>query len=91
MPTLRPDPTFYPSAREAAKAPPEGLAYLARENAPEALEEAADLALYMHLDVLKNFREHGDYEDMALALEAAKFAYEAHRCARKLAAKRRSV
>ena len=29
MPTLRPDPTFYPSAREAAKAPPEGLAYLA--------------------------------------------------------------
>ena len=29
MPTLRPDPTFYPSAREAAEAPPEELAYLA--------------------------------------------------------------
>src|SRR5688572_20457691 len=29
MPTLRPDPTFYPSARQAAEAPPEQLAYLA--------------------------------------------------------------
>ena len=29
MPTLRPDPTFYPSARQAAEAPPEELAYLA--------------------------------------------------------------
>jgi methanethiol oxidase len=29
MPTLRPDPTFYPSARQAAEAPPEKLAYLA--------------------------------------------------------------
>jgi selenium-binding protein 1 len=29
MPTLRPDPTFYPSARQASEAPPERLAYLA--------------------------------------------------------------
>jgi selenium-binding protein 1 len=29
MATLRPDPTFYPSARQAAEAPPEQLAYLA--------------------------------------------------------------
>jgi selenium-binding protein 1 len=29
MPTLRPDPTFYPSARQASEAPPEQLAYLA--------------------------------------------------------------
>ena len=29
MPTLRPDPTFYPSAKHAAEAPPEELAYLA--------------------------------------------------------------
>jgi selenium-binding protein 1 len=29
MPTLRPDPTFYPSAKQAAQAPAEELAYLA--------------------------------------------------------------
>ncbi len=29
MPTMRPDPTFYPSARHAAEAPAEELAYLA--------------------------------------------------------------
>ena len=29
MPTLRPDPTFYPSAKQAAEAPAEDLAYLA--------------------------------------------------------------
>ena len=29
MPTLRPDPTFYPSARQASEAHPEKLAYLA--------------------------------------------------------------
>ncbi len=29
MPSLRPDPTFYPSAKQAAEAPPEELAYLA--------------------------------------------------------------
>ena len=29
MATLRPDPTFYPSARQAMEAPPEQLAYLA--------------------------------------------------------------
>jgi methanethiol oxidase len=29
MPTLRPDPTFYPSAKQAAEAPAEELAYLA--------------------------------------------------------------
>src|SRR4051812_24613557 len=29
MATLRPDPTFYPSAKQAAQAPPEELAYLA--------------------------------------------------------------
>lgn len=41
-PLLRPDPTFYPSARLAAKAPPETLAYVALVNArgngePDAL------------------------------------------------------
>src|ERR687897_3385539 len=29
MATLRPDPTFYPSAKQAAEAPPEEIAYLA--------------------------------------------------------------
>ena len=29
MPTLRPDPTFYPSAKQASEAPPEEIAYLA--------------------------------------------------------------
>jgi methanethiol oxidase len=29
MPNWRPDPTFYPSPRMAAKAPPEKLAYVA--------------------------------------------------------------
>ena len=29
MATLRPDPTFYPSAKQASQAPPEELAYLA--------------------------------------------------------------
>src|SRR5215218_4674113 len=32
MPSLRPDPTFYPSAKQAAEAPPEELAYLAMLN-----------------------------------------------------------
>jgi selenium-binding protein 1 len=32
MPTLRPDPTFYPSAKQAAEAPAEELAYLAMLN-----------------------------------------------------------
>ena len=32
MPTLRPDPTFYPSAKQAAQAPPEEIAYLAMLN-----------------------------------------------------------
>src|SRR5712672_2925122 len=29
MPTWTPDPSFYPSPRQAAKAPPESLAYVA--------------------------------------------------------------
>ncbi|HEX7337154.1 MAG TPA: selenium-binding protein SBP56-related protein [Gemmatimonadales bacterium] len=41
MPKLRPDPTFYPSAKQAAEAPPEELAYLAmlspRETRPDAI------------------------------------------------------
>src|SRR4051812_49812608 len=32
MPSLRPDPTFYPSAKQAAEAPAEELAYLAMLN-----------------------------------------------------------
>jgi selenium-binding protein 1 len=41
MPTLRPDPTFYPSAKQAAEAPAEELAYLAmlspRGTRPDAI------------------------------------------------------
>ena len=41
MPSLRPDPTFYPSAKQAAEAPPEELAYLAmlspNESRPDAI------------------------------------------------------
>jgi selenium-binding protein 1 len=41
MPTLRPDPTFYPSAKQAAEAPPEELAYLAmlspNQSRPDAI------------------------------------------------------
>jgi selenium-binding protein 1 len=41
MPTLRPDPTFYPSPKQAAEAPPEELAYLAmlspNQSRPDAI------------------------------------------------------
>ena len=41
MATLRPDPTFYPSAKQAAEAPAEELAYLAmlspNESRPDAI------------------------------------------------------
>ena len=42
MPSWRPDPTFYPSARLAMEAEPEGLAYVATLNtaddpAPDAI------------------------------------------------------
>jgi selenium-binding protein 1 len=41
MATLRPDPTFYPSAKQAAEAPPEGHAYLAmlspNQSRPDAI------------------------------------------------------
>lgn len=78
-------------AREFAGRDTFGLAYLSRDNCSEALEEAVDLALYMHLDVLKHLREDGDDEDMALALTAAKHAFLAHKAVRELAAKRQGA
>jgi methanethiol oxidase len=40
MPTLRPDPTFYPSAKQAAEAPPEELAYLAMLSPDQSRSDA---------------------------------------------------
>lgn len=66
-----------------------GLEYLSRENCAEAAEEAVDLGLYMHLDILQHLRDTGTDDDLALALTAAKHAYLAHKAVRELAAKRR--
>jgi selenium-binding protein 1 len=40
MATLRPDPTFYPSAKQAAEAPPEELAYLAMPSPNQSRPDA---------------------------------------------------
>lgn len=59
--------------RELAGRPEFGNSFLARENCLEALEEAADLALYSNLHLLKCRRE-GKREEVELALEAARLA-----------------
>jgi hypothetical protein len=66
-----------------------GLKYLRKENCQEACEEAADIGIYMHLDVLCHARKHDSEEDIDLALTAAWHAFKAHEAARLLASKRR--
>jgi len=53
MATLRPDPTFYPSAKQAAEAPPEELAYLAmlspNLSRPDAIGVVPAASKYYHV------------------------------------------
>lgn len=71
------DPGFIQQARDREKAGRDtfGMKYLGNErnNPAEAREEAADLAMYLHLHLLKCYRE-GQYEDVATAMEAAAHA-----------------
>ena len=54
-----------------------GHAFLGRQNADEGSEEAADLALYCYLGLLRARRERR-HEQIELALEAAQHAAKAH-------------
>ena len=54
MATLRPDPTFYPSARHASEAPPERLAYLAMPSPSSARPDAIGV-----VDVDPDSRSYG--------------------------------
>lgn len=61
-----------------------GLQYLRRDNCLEAAEEAADLALYMHLELLRERRAAVSSADSALAFTAAYHAYLAFDASRRL-------
>lgn len=66
-----------------------GFEYLRRNNLTEAREEACDLALYAHLDILKARREGIREEDgIGLALTMAYYAAKAYDAALRLQAKR---
>jgi hypothetical protein len=75
-------------AREKAGRNTFGFRYLNRSNTTEALEEAADFALYLMLDSLREVRDNGSEEDMDLVLIGARHAYKAHATARHLRARR---
>ena len=64
-------------ARELAGRPRFKHQFLNRDNVAEGLEEAADGALYAHLDVLKAKRA-GEDGDVDMALIAAHHFYEAY-------------
>lgn len=76
-------------ARERAGRETFGFAYLSRDNPAEGLEEAADLAIYAYLDTLKALRE-GEDDELALALTAARKAWEAHEALNALLSRRRA-
>lgn len=66
-------------ARERAGRTRFGHSFLSRDNIEEAIEEAADLAIYAHLHILRACREQReDHRDLAMtaALKAAE-AYHA--------------
>lgn len=67
--------------REQAGRPTFGYRFTAKDNAAEALEEAADLALYMALEQLKLLYLGNEEEVPAVAYEAVRHAYLAYRCA----------
>jgi hypothetical protein len=60
-----------------------GFAYLKRDNASEAREEGADLALYCYLSVLRARRD-GQPEKIEAALEAARYAALAYEASRRV-------
>lgn len=66
-----------------------GLAFHRRDNPLEAMEEAADGAIYMLLDTLKQRREGRGDEDIDVILTAAKHFALAHKYLAALRAKRR--
>lgn len=68
-----------------------GDEWMGRDNLAESLEEACDLANYMHFDYLQHLVKEGNDDDIALCLEGARFAYLSWRCTRELAAKRRGA
>lgn len=78
-------------ARERAGREEFGLGYLSRDNCIEALEEGADLAIYMVLDAVRHEHLYGEDADRALALSAALDAFRAYEKVRELAAKRRGT
>lgn len=73
--------------RELAGRDKFGFEYLVRDNPAEGLEEAADLALYSHLDVLKAKRA-GNEDDIDAALQAAYHAGKAYEALLRLREKR---
>ncbi len=64
------------------------FAYLDRDNISEAAEEAADLALYMYLDLLKAEREGNGDEGRDLAMTVAFHAAQAYDALARLRQKR---
>lgn len=65
-----------------------GFAYVSRDNAGEALEEAADGGIYHHLEILRKLR-NGQAEDIDVHLQAAYHFALAHRYSRMAQAKAR--
>lgn len=93
FPTGKPSPAFEQyralcEARELKGRDDFGLAYLRRDNEQEAGEEAADLAMYMHLSILQA-RQRGEEEEWSTALEAARHAFIAFEFASQHAHKRK--
>jgi hypothetical protein len=74
--------------RERAGRDEFGFRYLARDNAGEALEEAADGGIYHHLEILRKLR-NGQAEDIDVHLQAAYHFAQAHRFSRMAQAKAR--
>jgi len=72
------DQNFVPYCREREKQGREqyGLAYLAKDGPREAMEEAADLAIYCYLHLLKAKRD-GTPQETEKALQAATHAAKA--------------
>lgn len=68
-----------------------GHAFLARDNLEDAAEEFADGSNYFLFDHLQQLRRAGRDDEISLVLTGAWHSFQAHRCARQLAAKRRGT
>jgi hypothetical protein len=75
-------------ARERAGRDTFGNRFMSRPNLQDAREEAADLALYMLLDSLREEIENGTDADIDMALTAALYAFRAYDATLQLAEKR---